>query len=112
ESSQVNECYYALFEQNNKGVFWVLIIARSAFSTDKLMKYHINQYLVDFKNGGPSYSLAEAIMTNELAGHSQNEQSRQSSSKSKPMPATAFQNFSSIMLSQDEIDELFEVNQY
>jgi len=32
ESPQVNDCYRALFEQNSEGVFWVSIIARSAFS--------------------------------------------------------------------------------
>ncbi|CAG8586522.1 4444_t:CDS:2 [Gigaspora rosea] len=32
KSPQVDDCYRALFEKNSEGVFWVSIIARSAFS--------------------------------------------------------------------------------
>ncbi|CAG8568838.1 6838_t:CDS:1, partial [Dentiscutata heterogama] len=45
---------------------------------------------VDFKNGSPSHSLVEAIMTNELVSYFQNERSRQFLPKSEPVSATAF----------------------
>jgi hypothetical protein len=32
QSQEVYDCYCALYEQDNKGVFWVAIIARTAFS--------------------------------------------------------------------------------
>ncbi|CAG8748328.1 9843_t:CDS:2, partial [Dentiscutata heterogama] len=45
---------------------------KNVLCIDKLMKHHMNQYLIDFENGGPSHSSAEAIITNELANHFQN----------------------------------------
>ncbi|CAG8581939.1 13056_t:CDS:2, partial [Dentiscutata heterogama] len=50
---------------------------------------HMNQYLVDFENDSLSYSSVKAIMTDKLAGHSQNKRSRQSSSEPKLVLATA-----------------------
>ncbi|CAG8777567.1 2516_t:CDS:1, partial [Dentiscutata heterogama] len=32
KSLQVNDCYHTLFEQNSEEVFWISIIAKSAFS--------------------------------------------------------------------------------
>ncbi|CAG8607727.1 16492_t:CDS:2, partial [Gigaspora rosea] len=43
ESPQVNDCYCALFDKNIEGVFWVSIIARTAFSivaVPTLTNYH------------------------------------------------------------------------
>ena len=33
ESPQVSDCYRALFQQNNNGIYWVSVITRTAFST-------------------------------------------------------------------------------
>ncbi|CAG8505702.1 14492_t:CDS:2 [Dentiscutata heterogama] len=59
-----------------------------------------------------THSLVEAIITDELAGHSQNKQLRQFSPEPEFIPATTFRSSLLMMLSQDEIDELFGVNQY
>ncbi|CAG8727274.1 1887_t:CDS:1, partial [Dentiscutata heterogama] len=43
---------------------------------------------VDFENSSLNHTSAEAIMINELAGYSQNEQSRQSLPESEPVPVS------------------------
>ncbi|CAG8501647.1 4907_t:CDS:2 [Dentiscutata heterogama] len=74
ESLQVNKYYHALFEQNNKEIFWVSTITRSVFSTVvvlTLTNYHyVFTLAVDFENRSLSYGSAKTIMTNKLASHS------------------------------------------
>ncbi|CAG8854866.1 41438_t:CDS:2, partial [Gigaspora margarita] len=89
EISQVDDCYHALFEQNSKEVFWVSIIARTAFSMsktvlckDKLMKRRISQYLVSVCY----ISFYAKIMNSELAGRPAAERVRQSSPEPEPEP--------------------------
>ncbi|CAG8773615.1 10871_t:CDS:2, partial [Ambispora leptoticha] len=136
---EVNTCYHALFEQNEDGVFWVSVIARTAFSTiaiptimseycaftlavcdillnpcsqnilckESRMRYRINQYLSNFKSSSsPSHESANNILNNE---NRRNEPSREASPQhtkaesESPAPRSSF-------MSQEEMDELFELD--
>ncbi|CAG8797404.1 6195_t:CDS:2, partial [Gigaspora rosea] len=65
--------------------------SKSVLCKDKLIKHRMSQYLNDFDNSGPNHNSAEEIMDSELAG----------------CPATE----SSSIMSIEELDELFEINQ-
>ncbi|RIB28665.1 hypothetical protein C2G38_2239397 [Gigaspora rosea] len=70
------------------------------------MNCRMEQYLTDFENNCPYYESAESIMNNELSVQSHNtEQSREVLSE------TGLSRNNSDMFSQQENDDLFEVNE-
>ncbi|CAG8808755.1 19590_t:CDS:2, partial [Gigaspora rosea] len=73
---------------NSKGVFWVSIIARTAFSmvaVPTLTNHHCAFTLANnFNNSGPNYNSAEEIMDSKLAGRPAAETARQSSPEPEP----------------------------
>ncbi|RIB27591.1 hypothetical protein C2G38_2029227 [Gigaspora rosea] len=107
KSSQVAACFRSLFEQTESGVYWIDMIARSAFSTaactEKLMKRRLKQYLDDLNGEGPSYESAQAVMNDEAGNRS-----RPTSETDKPEPAS--QSSSLMNYSQDEINDLFGID--
>ncbi|CAG8811698.1 28545_t:CDS:2 [Gigaspora margarita] len=86
--------------------------SKTVLCKDKLMKRRMSQYLNDFDNGSPNHNSAEEIMNSEIAGRPAAKMVRQSSSKLEPEPnPVPVCRRSSSMMSIEELDELFEINQ-